>query len=80
MAFALTPIALGALGFVGVWIGAGLAVPFLVRAVAETQQVRTRAAIVALSVLVVLYMAFVLFVIVVLRLGSERAYQWTATA
>lgn len=52
--------------FIGVWVGAALAVPFLVRAVAETQKVRTLTAIVAVSVPVLLYAAFVLFVIVVL--------------
>lgn len=66
MAFALTPIALGAFGFTGVWIGAALALPFLVRAVAETQNVRTRTAIVAVSVPVLLYAAFVVFAILVL--------------
>jgi hypothetical protein len=50
MAFALTPIALGAFGFIGVWVGAALAIPFLVRAVAETQKVRTPMAIIAVSV------------------------------
>lgn len=66
MAFALTPIALGAFGFIGVWVGAAIAIPFLVRAVAETQKVRSLTAIVAVSVPVLLYAAFVLFVIFVL--------------
>jgi hypothetical protein len=66
MAFALTPIALGAFGFAGVWIGAALAIPFLIRVVAESQRVRTTTAIVAVSVPVLLYAAFVLYVIFVL--------------
>lgn len=66
MAFTLIPIALGAVGFIGVWVGAALAIPLLVRAVAETQTVRTLTAIVAVSAPVVLYAGFVLFVIVVL--------------
>jgi hypothetical protein len=55
MASALTPIARGAFGFIGVWVGAALAVPFLIRAVAETQKVRTRTATVAVSAPVLLY-------------------------
>ena len=66
LAFALVPIVLGAFGFIGVWIGVALAAPLLVRAIGETQKVRTLTAIIALSVPLLLYAAFVLFVIVVL--------------
>ena len=40
IAFALAPIVLGAFGFAGSLVGGALAVPSIVRAVAETQRVR----------------------------------------
>ena len=60
------PIALGAFGSNGLLVGISLEVPLLIRAVGETQRVRTRTAIVAVTVPVLLYAAFVVFVIVVL--------------
>jgi hypothetical protein len=64
IAFAIAPIVLGVFGFLAQLIGAALATPFLVRAVAETQSVSTRVAILAVGTPVLLYAAFFVFVVV----------------
>ena len=66
IAFALAPIVLGAFGFAGSLVGGALAVPSIVRAVAETQRVRIAVAIAAVAVPVLLYMGFFAFVVLVL--------------
>lgn len=66
IAFAIAPIVLGAFGFGAQLVGATLAVPLFVRAVAETQSVRIRVAIVAVATPVLLYAAFFAFVVLVL--------------
>ena len=63
-AFAIAPIVLGVFGFLAQLIGAALATPLLVRAVAETQRVRTRVAIIAVATPALLYAAFFGFVVV----------------
>ena len=49
---------LGVFGFAGSLIGGALAVPSIVRAVAETQRVRIAVAITAVAVPVLLYIGF----------------------
>ena len=66
IAFALAPIVLGVFGFAGSLIGGALAVPSIVRAVAETQRVRIAVAITAVAVSVLLYIGFFTFAVVVL--------------
>ena len=66
LGFAMAPIALGAFGAIGLLAGIVLEIPLIVRVVGETQKVRTRTAIVAVSVPILLYAAFLVFVVVVL--------------
>jgi hypothetical protein len=66
IAFALAPIVLGVFGFAGSLVGGALAVPSIVRAVAETQRVRIAVAITAVAVPVLLYIGFFAFAVVVL--------------
>lgn len=49
IAFAIAPIVLGVFGFGAQLVGAALSLPLYVRAVAETQRVRTRVAIAAVA-------------------------------
>jgi hypothetical protein len=58
VAFAISPIVLGVLGFDAQLIGAALALPFYVQAVAETQTVGIRVGILAVALPLVLYAAF----------------------
>jgi hypothetical protein len=58
IAFAISPIILGVLGFGAQLVGAALALPFYVRAVAETQSVGIRVGMLAVETPVVLYAAF----------------------
>jgi hypothetical protein len=58
IAFAISPIILGVLGFGAQLVGAALALPFYVRAVAETQSVGIRVGMLAVATPVVLYAAF----------------------
>jgi hypothetical protein len=60
---------LGVFGFAGSLVGGALAVPSIVRAVAETQRVRTAVAIAAVAVPVLLYAGFFAFAVVVLGWG-----------
>ena len=59
--------ALAIFGFQAQLIAAALATPLFVRAVAETQSVRTRVAIVAVATPVLLYAAFFAYVALVLH-------------
>jgi len=59
--FAIFPIVLGVFGFLGQLIGAGLAVPFYVWAIVETQAVRVHAGILAVAAPIVLYGAFFVY-------------------
>jgi hypothetical protein len=61
IAFAIAPIVLGVFGFQAQLIGAALALPFNVRAVAETQTVSIRVGILAVATPLVLYVAFFAF-------------------
>ena len=61
IAFAISPIILGVFGFAGQLVGAALALPLYVRAVAETQSVGTRIAMLAVATPVVLYAAFFVY-------------------
>jgi hypothetical protein len=71
--FAIAPIVLGAFGFQAQLIGAALATPLFVGAVAETQSVRTRVATVAVATPVLLYAAFFAYVALGLDLGPFAA-------
>ena len=58
VAFAISPIVLGVFGFGAQLVGAVLALPFYVRAVAETQTVGIRVGMLAVAMPLVLYAAF----------------------
>ena len=66
IAFALAPIVLGVFGFAGSLVGGVLAIPSIVRAVAETQRIRIAIAIAAVAVPVLLYAGFFVFAVLVL--------------
>ena len=61
VAFAISPIVLGVLGFGAQLVGAALALPFYVRAVAETQTVGIRVGMLAVATPLVLYAAFFVY-------------------
>lgn len=61
IAFAIAPIVFGVFGFQAQLIGAVLALPFYVRAVAETQTVSIRVGILAVATPAALYVAFFAF-------------------
>jgi hypothetical protein len=61
IAFAISPIVLGVFGFGGQLVGAALALPFYVRAVAETQMVSIRVGMLAVATPVILYAAFFVY-------------------
>ena len=61
VAFAISPIILGVFGFGAQLVGAALALPFYVRAVAETQTVGIRVGMLAVATPLVLYAAFFVY-------------------
>ena len=61
IAFAIAPIVLGVFGFQAQLLGAVLSLPFYVGAVAETQSVSIRVAILAVATPAALYVAFFAF-------------------
>jgi hypothetical protein len=61
IAFAISPIILGVLGFDAQLVGAAVAVPFYVWVVAETQTVGIRVGMLAVATPVLLYAAFFLY-------------------
>jgi hypothetical protein len=61
VAFAIAPIFLGVFGFGAQLVGAALALPFYVRAVAETQTVGIRVGMLAVVTPVLLYAAFFVY-------------------
>jgi hypothetical protein len=61
VAFAIAPIFLGVLRFGAQLVGAALALPFYVRAVAETQTVGIRIGMLAVMTPVLLYAAFFVY-------------------
>jgi hypothetical protein len=66
IAFAIAPVVLGASASKRKLAGAALATPLFVRAVAETQSVRTRVATIAVATPVLLYAAFFAYLVLVL--------------
>lgn len=66
VAFALAPIVLGVFGFAAQLIGAALAIPLMIRAVAETQRVSTAVGILAVAAPVLLYLAFFVFYVLLI--------------